>query len=365
MRAPGPDDAPPDDGAPSGAAAAAGLLHYAVALVTVGATLGLRLALPFTGRNAFYLFYPAVAFTAWFGGRWPGLFAASLAALVCNYFLVPPESSFSTEPADLLETVVFFILAGAIAWLIGTLRGSRGRAVAAAREAQARGERFRVTLEGIGDAVIATDAGARVSYMNLVAEQLTGWKTDDALGRPLDEVFKIVSARTRAPAENPIARVLKEGTVAGLANHTALIAKDGTERHIEDSAAPVRDAAQRTIGAVLVFRDVTAQREAAERASEANTQLRLALEAGRMGAWSWDIKSERVTWSDTLEQLHGLAPGTFDGTLDSLIALVYPDDRPTLRAALDSSLAEARVTRADAAYDTEFRILRPDGSTRW
>ena len=381
MRAPGPDDAPTGSdaagaanaGVPAAAVpedsalgpAATGLLHYAVALVAVGVTIALRLALPLSGRNAFYFFYAAVAFAAWFGGRWPGLFAAALAALAGNYFLVLPEYAFNTDPVDLVETALFFVLAGAIAWLIGTVRGSQRGAVAAAREAHERGERFRVTLAGIGDAVIATDADARVSFINPVAEQLTGWKADEARGRPLDEVFKIVNARTRAPVENPVGRVLKEGAVAGLANHTTLIARDGSERHIEDSAAPVRDAAQRTIGAVLIFRDVTEQRRAAHRVSEANTQLRLALEAGRMGAWSWDAASDRLTWSDTLEQLHGLAPGTFGGTLESLVALVHPDDRAIFRDTLDRSLEAARSSRADAAYEAEFRIVRPDGAARW
>ena len=343
----------------------AGALHYAVAIVAVGVTVALRLALPFSDRNVFFLFYPAVAIAAWFGGRWPGLFAAALGAAACNYFLLPPAYGFSAEPVDLIETVLFFVLAGAIAWLIGLSRVIQQRTAVAAREAHERGERFRVTLAGIGDAVIATDEAGRVTFMNAIAEQLTGWTGDDAHGKPLDEVFKIVNSRTRAPAENPLARVLKEGVVTGLANHTALIARDGTERHIEDSAAPVRDTAQRVIGAVLIFRDVTESLRAAEQTSAANAQLRLALEAGRMGAWSWDVKSERLTWSDTLEELHGLAPGTFDGAFDSLVALVHPEDRATFRATLDRSLADAATTGTDTAYEAEFRIVRTDGAVRW
>ncbi|HVE78999.1 MAG TPA: PAS domain-containing protein, partial [Gemmatimonadaceae bacterium] len=349
----------------TGIASAAGLLHYAVAIVAVGATVALRMALPLSGRNVFFMFYPAVAGAAWFGGRWPGLFAAALAAVACNYFLLSPEPAFSTEPVQLIETALFFVLSGAIAWLIGSARFSRSRAVVAAREAHERGERFRVTLAGIGDAVIATDVDARVSFMNAVAEQLTGWAVADARGKPIDQVFKIVNERTRAPVENPVGRVLKEGTTVALSNHTALIAKDGAERLVEDSAAPVRDAAQRTIGAVLIFRDVTERRRAADQRSAVDAQLRLALEAGRMGAWSWDARSDRVTWSDTLAALHGLAPGTFDGTFDSLVALVHPDDRATFRATLDRSLADATSSRADAEYDAEFRILRSDGSVRW
>jgi len=345
--------------------AAAGLLHYAVAIVAVGATVAIRLALPLSGRNLFFLFYPAVASIAWLGGRWPGLFAAALSAAACNYFLLSSQQEFSLVPVDLLETALFFILSGAIAWVIGSGRDAQRRATLAARHAQERGERFRVTLAGIGDAVIATDEEGRVSFMNPVAEQLTSWTADDARGKPLDEIFKIVNEHSRAPVESPLGRVLKEGTIVGLANHTALIAKDGTERLIEDSAAPVRDASEKTIGAVLIFRDVTESRRTAEKTNAVDAQLRLALEAGRMGAWSWDVKSGRITWSDTLEALHGLAPGTFDGSFEALLALVHPEDRATFQATLDRSMEEASTRSGEAAYEAEFRIIHPSGAIRW
>lgn len=135
--------------------------------------------------------------------------------------------------------------------------GRRQRAEAALRE---QGELLRVTLESIGDAVIATDGAGRVTFMNPVAEALTGWQQAEALDRPLQEVFSIVNEATGAAAESPVARVLREGTVVGLANHTALISRDGTARPIDDSGAPIRDGAGRMLGVVLVFRDVTERR---------------------------------------------------------------------------------------------------------
>jgi PAS domain S-box-containing protein len=121
-------------------------------------------------------------------------------------------------------------------------------------------EWLRVTLSSIGDGVIATDAEGRITFLNRVAETLTGCSHDEALGRPLPEVFRIVNEQTRQPAENPALRALREGAVVGLANHTILIAKDGTEHPIDDSAAPIRDEAGALLGAVLVFRDVTERR---------------------------------------------------------------------------------------------------------
>ena len=121
-------------------------------------------------------------------------------------------------------------------------------------------EWLRVTLASIGDAVIATDTEGRVTFLNGVAQELTGWTQDDAQGRPLEAVFTILHEQTRQPVENPVERVLREGVVVGLGNHTVLIARDGTERPIDDSAAPIRDAAGRMLGVVLTFRDVTEQR---------------------------------------------------------------------------------------------------------
>ena len=129
---------------------------------------------------------------------------------------------------------------------------------------------FEVTLASIGDAVISTDVHGRVTFLNPVAETMTGWTRSEALGQPLLSVFRIINEDTRQPAENPIEKVLSTGLVVGLANHTALIARDGTELGIEDSAAPMRDSKGNVTGAVMVFHDVTRRRKAerALRASE-------------------------------------------------------------------------------------------------
>ena len=118
-------------------------------------------------------------------------------------------------------------------------------------------EWLRVTLSCIGDGVITTDNQGVVTFLNPVAEALTGWTLADAAGLALDTVFQIVNETTRCVVENPIHKALREGTIVGLANHTMLIAKDGTERPIDDSAAPIRSAAGEVSGVVLIFRDVT------------------------------------------------------------------------------------------------------------
>ena len=116
---------------------------------------------------------------------------------------------------------------------------------------------LRVTLSSIGDAVISTDVEGRVTFMNRVAESLTGWAQAEAMGRSLTDIFQILNEQSRQPVENPALRALSAGTIVGLANHTILIAKDGTEWPIDDSAAPIRSEQGEVVGAVLVFRDIS------------------------------------------------------------------------------------------------------------
>ncbi len=120
-------------------------------------------------------------------------------------------------------------------------------------------ERLAVTLNSIGDAVIATDAHARVTLLNPLAEKLTGWTQAEAAGRPVNEVFHIINKDTRLPAAIPVMETLKHGTIQGLANHTVLIARNSIECDIADSCAPIRNRDGQVIGAVLVFRDVTGE----------------------------------------------------------------------------------------------------------
>ena len=123
-------------------------------------------------------------------------------------------------------------------------------------------ENLRITLESIGDAVISTGMDGKIVSLNPVAEELTGWSQTDAVGQPLEAVFKIINEHTRLPVENPVTKVLAAGTVVGLANHTLLLARDGREIPIADSGAPIKNESGKITGVVLVFRDQTEERRA-------------------------------------------------------------------------------------------------------
>ncbi len=155
---------------------------------------------------------------------------------------------------------------------IWSVRSNAVQQARSARALHAEREQLRVTLASIGDGVLVADPTGRVSMLNGVAEQLTGWTAVDAVGLPHEEVFRIVNEDTRATVENPVTRALREGTLVGLANHTLLIAKDGAEHPIADSAAPIRGEDGAVLGAVLVFRDVTEDRQAERALSQALTR---------------------------------------------------------------------------------------------
>lgn len=158
---------------------------------------------------------------------------------------------------------------------------------------------FRTTLESIGDAVIACDHRGAVSFMNEVAEKLTGWSMADGKGKALAKVFRIINERTRKPCENPVDKVRRLKEVVGLANHTVLIARDGREMVIDDSAAPIMSEEGKMIGVVLVFRDVTEERQV-EAALVASEKLAV---AGRLAA---SIAHEIHNPLDSVANLHYL-----------------------------------------------------------
>lgn len=190
----------------------------------------------------------------------------------------------------------------------------------AERELAAERERLRITLASIGDAVVSTDAQGRVAYLNGVAESLTGWTQADAVGRPLGEVVRLVDELTREPIDDPALQALKEGTVVGLPSHSVLIARDGTERPIEDSAAPMLDESGSPVGAVVVFRNVTERR----RAEEAQAQLAAIVESSHDAIVSKTLDGVILTWNRGAEWLFGYSA---DEAVGRPITLIIPPER--------------------------------------
>jgi PAS domain S-box-containing protein len=254
------------------------------------------------------LYFLAIVPTAIFFGLGPSLTVCILSFLAYDYYFLPPihQINFNIDQAPIM--VIFLLVGVLFSYLASNLRRQNQVAlkeIASRKQTEAElikyrdhleelvkqrtselekanlqlrdeinehkkdeealrqsEERWSTTLGSIGDGVIATDILGRVTFMNTVAQDLTGWKTGEANQKPIAEVFNIVNETTRQKAENPVDKVLQLGTVCSLANHTILIRKDGTEISIDDSGAPIKDANGITSGVVLVFRDITERRKA-------------------------------------------------------------------------------------------------------
>jgi PAS domain S-box-containing protein len=297
--------------------------RYGAAVALAGAAVIIRLALDplWDVKLPYITLFPAIMLSAWMGGVGPGIVTTALTALAAEYFWVEPTGSWVVH--DKTELVGLGLLA-AIGVFISILNEAWRRGIDAVTASE---ERLRVTVQSLGDAVIATDDHGRVTQLNPVAEHLTGWAHDDAIGRRLDEVLVIVNEENRQPAANPVERVLREGTIAGLTNHTLLISRSGREIPIDDSAAPVRREDGTITGAVMVFRDISArrqvERERAER-ERVSRELAAIVESSEDAILGMRLDGTINAWNRAAERMYG-----YDATeaIGRSIRLVVPEHR--------------------------------------
>ena len=239
-------------------------------------------------------------------------------------------------------------------------------------------EKLAVTLSSIGDAVIATDADARLTLLNPVAELLTGWTQAEAIGRPVDEVFHIINKETRQLAVIPVIETLSHGTVQGLANHTVLIARDGRESDIADSCSPIRDRDGQVVGAVLVFRNVTeeyavqhamhVQQIELEMQNDELRQSRAALDISQ--ARYFDLYDQAPVGYCTLSEAGliieaNLTAATLLGSDRHLLPeqaiarFIFKEDSPSY------CLLRQRLIETAQPQACELRMLKDDGTQFW
>jgi PAS domain S-box-containing protein len=228
----------------------------------------------------------------------------------------------------------------------------------------ARNEKWlSTTLSSIGDAVIATDMNGTVSFLNPVAQKLTGWGLEEARGKSMDIVFDIVNSETRRPVENPVKKVFREGKVVDLADHTILLSKDGREFDIEDSAAPIVAESGETLGVVLVFRDVTENKTAEKETKRQKDLLELILASMSDGVVVADKNGKFLLFNPAAEQILGL--GATDATPDQWVdryGVYHPDG---LTPYGPNELPLARAIRGEAVDSVEIFVRhagKPDGA---
>ena len=325
---------------------------YALTIVIVAACIGIRYLLdPWMGNSLpLVTIFGGVAASVWLGGYRPAVLATLIGYIGCSFLFIEPRGRLALGGTGDFVGLVAYLFTCVLIVAFGEI------ARRAQAEAHRQRELSRVMLRSIGDAVISTGVHGRVTYMNMVAESLTGWTEDEALGRPLETVFHIVNEQSRAPVENPASKALREGIVVGLANHTVLIRRDGSECPIDDSAAPIRNELGIVSGCVLIFRDVTAQRRM-ER-EKANQLLMARLLASIVETSDDAIVSKSLdgtiqTWNAGAQRLFGYSP---EQAIGRHISILIPPER---LAEEDEIIAKLRAGERVDHFETER--LRADG----
>jgi two-component system, cell cycle sensor histidine kinase and response regulator CckA len=254
-----------------------GLIRYGLALSTLVVPALLTIPLlrhPALGPLVSFSYVLAVTVAAWASGFWAGILVGAASTFVLvgmatgGKVFLPPSLDFPAMGVMMLISLLASRVAQARRRVEEVLRSANAqletRVEQRTRELAQAHESLRITVASIGDGVMATDTEGRITLVNPVAQALTGWTEEEAIGQPLTDVFTIVNETTRDAVESPVAKVLRSGLTAGLANHTILLSRDGFEVPIENSGAPIRAPDGAVTGVVLVFRDVTERRRAEE-----------------------------------------------------------------------------------------------------
>jgi PAS domain S-box-containing protein len=251
---------------------------------------------------------------------------------------------------------------GSYRWLEWRSTPSGSTVYAVARDITKRKEmedNLRITLDSIGDAVISTDIDGRIIRMNPVAERLCGWPLDDALGKQLNSVFRIVNAHTREKVDNPVAKVIRTGRIVGLANHTMLMSKQGSTYHIADSAAPIKDDSGRLGGVVLVFRDVSKEYEMEEALRESEEKYRTLFDQSVEGIFLHDLDGRIIDVNDMVCTQTGYSR-------EELLQLTVFDlqchDDATINMPKDEILRLWRQWEPGQRFSIEAEHIKKDGT---
>ena len=279
------------------------------ALIAVGATVLVRLAIavPVETLPLLVLFVPAIAAAALLGGLGPGLVATMLSAVAIGVVLFPTGEAWGG--GAVYDLAILLASGGLISVVSETTHRRR-------LQAEARRQMYRVTLDSIGDAVIATDVTGAITFLNRTAEALTGWSRAEARGRPLDQVFVILSEGDRHPVEDPLARAIAGDDPFGDTGQVLLVGRDRRERPIRGRASPIRDGNRRLFGVALTFEDCTERRAAELSLAAERRLLRTLLDTLPDLVWLKDVEGRFLICNRMFERFIGRAGEAILGRTD-------------------------------------------------
>jgi len=223
-----------------------------------------------------------------------------------------------------------------------------------------REENLSLTLDSIGDAVIVTDNRGFVTRMNPIAEELTGWEINDALGRPLFNIFNIIDSINHIEAPNPVEKVIESGQVVDLASNTILISRQRNEYQISDSAAPINNQSGDIIGVILVFRDVTKEQTLQQDIRQSEKRLIMALKGTNAGLWDWNLEQDTAYYSSRWYEIYGLKSVERHTQNSVWEKMIYPDDLQKVKYLLTSYL-----DGEGDFYKSVHRIIDSQGKIHW
>ncbi|RPH39453.1 MAG: response regulator, partial [Desulfobulbaceae bacterium] len=225
---------------------------------------------------------------------------------------------------------------------------------------------FATVLKSIGDAVITSDKKRQVTFMNAVAEKLTGWRQEDALGKKLTAILNIKDQDLGDLEKHLVEKVITEGLVINLIEDRMLIGKNGIEVPISDSAAPIKEENGETPGSVLVFRDITASKMAEQALQESECKLQIILESlnqaqriALLGSWQLNVETNHLWWSDETYRIFGVTPNDFSPTSEAIKTIIHPDDLTLRIKAFEHSL------QTGESLDVNIRLLTKDGLLKY
>ncbi|NLF97417.1 MAG: response regulator [Candidatus Riflebacteria bacterium] len=268
----------------------------------------------------------------------------------------------NTASAGLICLVVSALLTSFIGFLKNRQHDLEILVQERSKELAEREKDLFITLNSIGDAVIATDENGLVTRMNPVAEQLTGWPLPEAVGTKVRDIFRIYQYSTREIIPCPIAEVLNTGQTIELGNDTTLCARDGSERQIADSAAPIRDEEGNIRGAVLIFHDVTEQYRIKEVLRESEEQLKTLMVnvPGITYRCAYDRDRTMTFISDEVERMTGFSAGDFiKNAVRTFASIIHPDDSERVAKEVEESI------RSRTFFEIEYRVKKSDGDYIW